>query len=310
MHPYASAEYAAAFQPLQSVYLPNARTHLLERSVPGSSQIDLMGCYPLCVLDSNPALANDLSELAAGEYLSMVMVTDCLTQPSEAFLRAHFETCRSYKTHFVHDARLPNSTYSKHHRDRVRLARRTCETRVVELGDYISEWMACYETLVQKKNITGIQNFSRTYFEAVAALPSATTVAAFVDGQFVSAHIWIRHDTSVYAHLAASTPLGYKVRAAFAIYDHAIELFRESGVIDFGGGAGVEAGKVDGLADFKKGFANDEKRNFLCGKVLNHAAYGALCAERGIDPQANFFPAYRDPRAFSSNSSGQSDARA
>jgi len=293
VHPYASAAYAAAFSPLEPVWLRHAATHVLKRPVPGTKHHDATGCYPLCVLQADDGIEEDFEMLKQAEIATLVAVTDCLSQPDEAFLAAHFDRCRPYKTHYVYDASLPNADYSKHHRDRIRRARKSCETRIVKLADHLDAWMECYTTLVRKKNITGIQNFPRSYFQAVAVMPEATTIAAFVDGAFASGHIWMRHEGKVYSHLAASTELGRKLRCAFPIYDDAIQMFREGHIIDFGGGAGAEESANDGLRDFKQGFANAERRNFLCGHILDFGLYQALCARRGVDPAAAFFPAYR-----------------
>lgn len=291
IHPYGSATYASAFAPLRAIYLPNARTHVLERPIAGAPECDAMGCYPICVFDANDGIREDFAKLARVGLVSLVLVTDCVTQPDRAFLEKHFDRVRPHKTHYVYDARLPNGEYTKHHRDRVRRARKSCETRVVDLADHLDSWCACYETLVKKKGITGIQNFSRAYFETICRIREAVTIAAFSGGEFVSGHIWFRFEDKVYAHLAASSELGYKLRSAFAIYDHAIQMFRNECVIDFGGGAGIEASESDGLAAFKQGFANAARENFLCGRILDRTTYDRLCA--GLDRTDVFFPAYR-----------------
>jgi hypothetical protein len=291
MHPYASAEYAAAFLPLEAIWLPNARTHVLRRSIPGTGLFDAMGCYPICVFAPSDCLQADFDLLANRGIVSLVLVTDCLTQPDEPFLQRHFDLCRPYKTHYLFDATLPEVDFSKHHRAGVRRASRKCETRVVNLGDYLSDWMTGHENLVRRKRIIGIQNFSRSYFERLAMFPQVTTIAAFANGVFVAGHICISDQERVYVHLAAATDLGRKLESAFVLCNHEITLFRAGHVIDFGGGAGVQPGETDGLIEFKKGFTNTEKRNFLCGKILDRDAYQTLSAAR--DPATNFFPAYR-----------------
>lgn len=294
VHPYASALYASAFAPLEAVALPNARSHVLARGIPGTKLRDAQGCYPLFVFDAVDGIREDFARLGAAGLVSLVGVTDCLTQPDEAYLARHFDLARHFKTHNVYDASLPGADYSKHHRERVRKAHRKCETRVVNLAEHLDAWCACYDTLIARKGITGIQAFSRSYFERVAQVENIVTIAAFAEGRFVSAHIWFRHGGAVYAHLAASTEQGYKLLSAFAIYDHAIQLFRQDYVIDLGGGAGAEASETDGLSLFKKGFANAERRNHLVGKILDPVAYDRLCAGRA--PGSGFFPAYRQPR--------------
>jgi hypothetical protein len=295
IHPYASTEYADAFQPLEPIWLPNARTHVLRRPIPETQLFDAMGCYPLCVFAASDDLESDFELLADRGVVSLVLVTDCLTQPDESFLHRHFDLCRPYKTHLLFDATQTNANYSKHHCKRVRGARKKCETRVVKLGDYLSDWVSCYETLVKRKGITGMQNFSRDYFERIAEMPQATTIAAFADNAFVSAYIWMSDGRGAYGHLSASTDIGYKLESAYACYDHAIQLFRDDHVIDMGGGTGAAPGKTDGLFEFKKGFANTEKSNYLCGKIVDRDAYQALSKVRSDGAATSFFPAYRAP---------------
>lgn len=293
-HPYASPAYARAFAPMRAAALPRAGSHALLRGIPGTDRHDAMGCYPLFVFDPVAGLDEDFAELGAAGAVSFVGVTDCMTQPDEAYLAAHFDLVRPFKTHNVYDASQPGGDYSKHHRERVRKAHRRCETRVAPLAEHLDAWCACYATLVERKGITGIQAFGRGYFEQLARLEGLTTIAAFADGQFVSGHLWLRHGDTVYAHLAASTELGYKLLSAFAIYDHAIQLFRQDHVINLGAGAGVDASGTDGLSEFKRGFANTERRNHICGKVLDAGAYASLSA--GLPADSGFFPAYRQPR--------------
>lgn len=294
-HPYACAQYATAFAPAEVLALPNANTHALLRTIPGTDLQDACGCYPLFVFDDVDGLGKDFDSLSARGVVSFVGVTDCLTQPDEASLGAHFDLARPFKTHNVYDARQPNADYSKHHRDRVRRAHRKCETRVVPLAEYLDQWCVCYDTLIKRKNITGVQAFPREYFARIAQMESAVTIAAFAEGQFVSGHIWFRHQDKVYAHLAASTELGYKLLSSFAIYDHAIQMFCQDHIIDLGAGAGTEATETDGLSLFKKGFANTERKNYLCGKILDQEKYADLSGLRQEGP--DFFPAYRRPGA-------------
>ena len=46
----------------------------------------------------------------------------------------------------------------------------------------------------------------------------------------------------------------------------------------------------DGLAQFKRGFANAETVAYLCGAVLDHGRYAELVAGQ---PETAYFPAYR-----------------
>jgi hypothetical protein len=292
MHPYASAAYAVAFAPQASRWLPNARTHVLLRPIPGTAATDAMGCYPLCVFESNDRVAEDFAALAGAGLVSLVLVTDCLTQPGRDFLDTHFDHVREYKTHYLFDCALGGRP-SKHHRDGVRRANRACTTRVVDLAQHLDGWGACYDTLRHRKGLGGLHDFSRAYFQQLARLPELVTIASFVDDELVSAHLFLRWRGRLYSHLAASSPRGYEVEASFAIYAAALERFGEDHVIDFGGGAGL-ADAEDGLAAFKRGFANSQRRNFVCGKTLDPDTSARLAAAGPAS--AGFFPAYRAPR--------------
>jgi hypothetical protein len=45
------------------------------------------------------------------------------------------------------------------------------------------------------------------------------------------------------------------------------------------------------LARFKKGWANEERIAWLCGKIINKSAYKDLSNK--VKNTSNFFPAYR-----------------
>ena len=101
--------------------------------------------------------------------------------------------------------------------------------------------------------------------------------------------LWFEHAGVVYNHLTASNAAGYANGANFALYAAAIDHFAGAAVMNLGGGAGFEDDPDDGLAAFKRGFANAETRALLCGAVLDAERYAALRAGR----QTAFFPAYR-----------------
>jgi hypothetical protein len=295
MHPYASAEYAAAFchQGMQSFYLSQAQTHVLLRNIPGTDEQDAMGGYPLCPFAASAHFEEDFHALAAAGAITLVAVTDTFFRPDEAMLHQTFDRCTAYKPHYVLNLQDDSFHYGKHHRYEIRRAYRFCEVRPVLLANHLKEWIALYRILVEKHHITGIQNFPDAYFEAIATLPGLTTLAAFIEGRMVSAHLWLEHEGYVYSHLAASSEEGYQARSAYAIYDATIEHFRSRNAlkIDFGGGAGVNS-PSQGLTFFKQGFSSETLPVFLCGKILRPDRYATLSG----GSETSFFPAYRAPK--------------
>ena len=135
-----------------------------------------------------------------------------------------------------------------------------------------------------------MQAFSRSYFERLLEVPGLTTLGAFRGAELVSVHLWLDFESHLYSHLAASSPLGYELRASYAINDAVLERYGPSHVIDFGSSAGARDDPEQGLARFKRGFSNQSAPCFLCGKILLAEEYGALSAGRD---SSDYFPRYR-----------------
>jgi hypothetical protein len=102
--------------------------------------------------------------------------------------------------------------------------------------------------------------------------------------------IWCEHAGVAVSHLTAANTLGYANGANYALNAAAIAHFGGAAMVDLGGGAGLVDDPDDGLAQFKRGFANAEAVAYLCGAVLDPARYAALAAG---GPAPGFFPAYR-----------------
>jgi hypothetical protein len=81
--------------------------------------------------------------------------------------------------------------------------------------------------------------------------------------------------------------------AAYAIYWRTFDLFEgRARYIDFGAGAGLADGADDGLARFKRGWADKTRTAWFCGRVLDRERYASILAGRGIE-DGRYFPAYR-----------------
>jgi hypothetical protein len=290
IHPYASETYANAFREIAaSVFLKSSRTWVLKRRIPGTDLYDAMGCYPLCAIEPSADLEADFVDLRSQGLVSLVLVTDTFFRPDVSRLQEAFDVCKPFKKHYLYDPRAPFA-YGKHHRYEVKKAAADCETRVVPFEKHFQEWLALYGYLIRERGIAGIQNFPESYFRGLVGLDGLIAIAAFVEGKAVSMYLWIEHEGYVYSHLGASSEEGYRMRAAYAIYDHAIRLFGDRKVMDFGGGVGLEDTPDDGLAAFKNGFSNRTETCFLCGKILDEKTYQELSRRY---QNSSFFPAYR-----------------
>jgi Acetyltransferase (GNAT) domain len=291
---YSALEYAVSLSEFGLPRpLPRSGGWLLEREIPGGGRRDLTGPYPLFSCADWGALGDDVDELTGA--VSVVLVADPLAGVSEGELRRVFpDRMAAFKRHYVRDLdavpRLP-----EHHRRHVRRASSAVEVEVcAKPVAWLDDWFDLYEQLVERHRLTGVQAFSRAAFRRQLALPGMLAVRAERDGATVGMALWLEDGTNAWYHLAAYSDAGYEVSASYALFAVALAELRERGVrlVDLGGAAGA-ADADDGLARFKRGWATEERTAWLCGRVLDRAAYDRLAADAATD----WFPAYRAPVA-------------
>ena len=105
-------------------------------------------------------------------------------------------------------------------------------------------------------------------------------------------HMWYVDEDVAYSYAAATSPEGYRSGAAYALHWFAIEWFSSRvRFLHLGGSAGL-GDRADGLAWFKRGWATETARSYICGRVLDVSAYQRLALERSRLGD-RFFPAYR-----------------
>lgn len=289
-HPYASPLYAQALAAVgRAIDVPEWGSFVLARPLPAGDGEDGAGAYPMAVLEPDSDLSAGLARLRDAGLVTLVLVPDPLTGPSTERLAAGFGLCRAFKTHHLIDLAIGPFDPSKHHRDRIRRGRRRCRIESVALADTLDAWTGLYAGLVERRSIGGPAAFDRTYFEALSGLPQLRAFAAFVEERLCAMTLWFSYGGVAYNHLTASNADGYANGANFALYDAAIRYF-EGATVNLGGGAGHTDDADDGLAAFKRGFANASVQSRLCGAVLDAGRYGVLNAGKA---DRGFFPAYR-----------------
>jgi len=303
VHPYASAAYAQSLADTDHAPLavPEWGFAVLQRSIPGGG-VDAVGCYPLATFAPDADLTAGLARLRNAGLVSVVLVADPVLRPATAALRRAFDIARPFKTHYLCED--PGETrpgeppaYSKHHRYELRRARAT--VRRIALADHLAAWTRLYRGLVARHGIRGPAAFSSAAFRRLAQLDGLVAFGAFLDDDLVGCQLWLAGGGRAHSHLAAVDPAGLAARAAYALYDAGIRHFAATGAatIDLGGGAGLRDDPGDGLARFKRGFANRTAPALLCGAILDPARYDALCSGVSGGGESGYFPAYRDPGA-------------
>ncbi len=288
---YATTEYARAFGgPVLD--LPEWHTAVLRRPIPSSEWDDALGCYPLCVIPPEADLEGGLDRLRAAGLVSVALVTDPVSSPSAAALRAAFSVCRPFKTHYLIEPPVAGQArYPATHRRWIRKALRECQVTPVRLADSLGDWERLYCMTVDRHRITGLQKFSPEYFAALATMPKVEAFAARTGGEIVAMALWVRSGEVAYYHLGASDSRGFERQSMYGIFATAIEHFATLKVLHLGGAAGI-APNEDGLARFKRGFATREVEAYFCGARLHPKRYETLAGGR---TESTFFPAYREP---------------
>lgn len=298
VHPYATHQFAKTLSHIgEPLYVRSWDTYVLARRCAGQF-MDAMGGYPRAVLAPHADLSAGVSELRTRGMVSVTLALDCLSGPSPTMLGTAFQRVRAFKTHYVVDTHQLQYEPSRHHRQEIRRAeRRGVDVQVLHPLKVFDQWAVLYEELIARHRIPESSRYSESDLLKLAACPGLVAVAAFIQGQLVSCHLWVEHDGCAWSHLAASNDVGYASGAAYAIYDRSIRHFSNR-IIDLGSTAGMNDAPTDGLAKFKSGFANKTAVSYLVGSILDERAYTALCEQTGAPSNGEYFPAYRAPTGF------------
>jgi len=294
---YYHRDYAASLSEFGSPrFLGGSRAWVLERPVPGLPYRDASACYPLFCCYDWSKLSGDIDALPP-DLLSLSMVTDPFGCFDPDALGKCFDRFLPFKVHYVADLTKPLETFvSKHHRYYARKALARMQVEVTDTpAAYVSEWTGLYGNLAKRHHLSSISTFSRQAFAAQLAVPGMIMMRAIHEGETSGAHLWALHDGVVHSHLTAFSDRGYGLMASYALHWAALEYFRgKVAWLNLGGPAGLNPGRQDGLAQFKRGWASDTRNVYFCGRILNKNGYGEAIARRGVRG-SNFFPEYRDP---------------
>lgn len=277
--------------------LPRCEGWILERSIPGVSDLDALGCYPLFACRDWSELEADLNDIKS-ELVSLSLVTD----PFGDYDRAQLERCFKdvvvpFKEHFVADLSRPaRELISKHHRYYAQKAMSSVRVeRCAEPASFLDEWTELYANLTERHALKGIKAFSKNAFARQMRVPGLVMLRATTDeGEAIGAHLWFVRGDVAYSHLAAVSPRGYDLMASYALYRFALESFAgEVRWLNFGAGAGVGTDATDGLTRFKRGWSSETRTAYFCGRIFDRQRYAEILAARELPDSSNYFPAYR-----------------
>ncbi len=292
---YGARHYAESLSEFgELIHLPRSGGYLLKRIIPGTSDVDAMGSYPLFFCHDWSALAEDLATLAE-EIISVSLVADPFGAYSVAQLEACFDVVNPFKTHYIVDLEQDAAAIgSRHHRRAARKAMR--KLQVEECKDpagFVDDWRRLYRHLQRRHGIRGIRAFSRQAFAQQLAMPEMIVHQAFYQEELVGAQLFFVQGEVVHCHLGAITDAGYRMDAFYALDYYAFLYFSGRGrKLDLGGGVGLSGADDDGLSWYKKGWGSEERPAYFCGRIINHKRYAELLRQTG-QLETAYFPAYR-----------------
>lgn len=278
------------------VHLPHADGWFLERPVPETGHHDLMGCYPWSSCRNWEGLPRDLASLA-DRYVSLVFVLDPFGH--EVFRAKNVESSLSpgvtyFKEHYIVDLHpASRGAISNDHKRKARQGLKVVRVeRLSAPREYLAEWCHLYDMLIARHSVDGVSRFSPDAFQVQLAIPGIVAYRAHIGAETVGMILCYVQNDVAYYHLGATSPLGYRSRASYALFWTAIDdLGSEASVLNLGGGAGTTSAS-EGLTQFKKGWSSCSRPAYIARHILQPDVYASL-SRQGCGCPASYFPAYR-----------------
>lgn len=263
-------------------FLPECQGWILEKEIPGLPYLDAVGCYPLFACWDWSDLQSDLDALQK-EIVALSLITDPFGNYTVIDLKRSFELVFPFKDHYIIDLNHPlYSHISQHHRRNTRKALARVQVERCETPEtFLDDWIALYDTLIERHSITGVQAFSYKSFAQQLCVPGTVAFRAIVENETVGMFLWYVQGQVGYYHLGAYNAKGYKLGASFALFWVAIKFFAENGLrwLSLGAGAGTPGSQTDGLSRFKAGWSTGTRPVYYCGKVFDHFGYAEVMAQ-------------------------------
>ena len=297
MKGYQHPKYAMSFREIGiPIKLPNSKGFILKRNIPDFPYYDGMGCYPFFVCQDWEKLPQDINELK-DKLICIYLVTDPFGNYNEEILRYCFpDVMYLFKKHYVIYLDQPKEKYiCYHHRRYARKALKCIKVEECERPlDFLEDWVRLYNNLVKRHNIKGITKFSKKTFQYQLEVPGIIAFRALYKNQTVGMLLWYIQNEVGYYHLGAFSDIGYEKRASFALFWYAIDYFSYKKLkwLNLGGGAGIDSNGSEGLKRFKKGWSNDSRNTYFCGRIFDYKKYYDIIKKKNILDN-HFFPLYR-----------------
>ncbi len=294
---YLHRHYARSFNesgdPLE---LPRSKGWVLERQIPGFTDSDASGCYPLFCCQNWRELHTDLDALDRG-LVCLSIVTDPFGDFDETYLNQCFgDLVLPLKEHFVIDLNeSPKRFVHPHHQRNATKALKNVAVETCDRpADFIDTWVNLYSGLVKRRKIKGMADFTKQTLSAQLNVPGLIALRAVHDDETVGMVLWYMQGDVAYYHLGAYSNGGYDLGVSFALFWSSITHFVTTDLkwLNLGAGAGISSQGMDGLSRFKKGWATGTRTAYFCGRVFDRQRFVEITKQSQV-PDHKYFPPYR-----------------
>ena len=268
-HPKCSEHYAKAFETtgIDIFQVPEWRTHVLLKTAPSLQLVrHATGVSGHSSLDPDCDLKGGLERLRRAGIGSVSLITDPMWSPGQNLLEAAFGSCRPFNENYLIDRGLGRIRVQKRHRNMINNAKKLCDVDQVKLAPLLERWWNLYQSNRQMR--VGAHSTPPKYFEMLAGLEEVDVIAAHHENEIVTMSIWLRFNDVLYYIDGASNQRGLAISAPYATVAYVIEHYVNCRYIFLGGSADFRGPRSDGLARFKRGFANTSLRDYLCTSHL------------------------------------------
>jgi hypothetical protein len=268
-HPKCSEHYAKAFEATggEAFQVPEWRTHVLLKSAPSLKLVQhATGVSGHSSLDPDCDLKGGLERLRRAGIGSVSLITDPMWSPAQNLLEAAFQSCRPFNENYLIDRGLGRIRVHKRHRNMINNSKKLCAVARVPLAPFLERWSKLSQINRQMRGAA--HSNPPTYFEMLASLEGVDAIAAHHDNEIVTMNIWLRFNDILYYIDGASNQKGIEISAPYATFAYVIEHYVDCRYIFLGGSADFRGARSDGLARFKRGFANVSVRDYLCTSHL------------------------------------------
>ena len=154
-------------------------------------------------------------------------------------------------------------------------------------------WVTLYRCRIEKDQEDWDIRVSRDSFAKQLSIPGAEVLLLRTMVPQWSGQQDLMQADVVHCHLGAADQAGYDAGAIYALDYYSIEYFAgKARWLNLGGGAGINSNGADGLSLYKKGWTNETRTAYFCGRILNPKKYAEIVSSRGL-ADGDYFPAYR-----------------